>query len=100
ERLGEETGCWLYLAAQHPNAHESFAHYTSRRLTLDWIPTLDTVHNETNKLFISLQRSRRSNAAELSANLMAKEAALSAALAETTDLRARNQELEEQHRRL
>jgi flagellar biosynthesis/type III secretory pathway chaperone len=67
---------------------------------LDWIPTLDTVHNEMNKLFVSLQRSRRSNAAELSANLMAKEAALSAALAETTDLRARNQELQEQHQRL
>ncbi|KIK55194.1 hypothetical protein GYMLUDRAFT_145556, partial [Collybiopsis luxurians FD-317 M1] len=81
ERLGEEMGCWLYLAAQHPNVHENFAHYTSCRLTLDWIPTLDNVHNQTNKLFISLQCSRRSNAAELSANLMAKEAALSAALA-------------------
>ncbi|KIK50859.1 hypothetical protein GYMLUDRAFT_144628, partial [Collybiopsis luxurians FD-317 M1] len=81
EQLGEETGCWMYLAAQHPNAHESFTHYTSRRLTLDWIPTLDSLHNETNKLFVSLQCSRRSNAAELSADLIAKEAALSAALA-------------------
>ncbi|KIK53806.1 hypothetical protein GYMLUDRAFT_114634, partial [Collybiopsis luxurians FD-317 M1] len=77
ERLGEEMGCWLYLAAQHPNTHKSFAHFTSCCLTLDWIPTLDTLHNETNKLFISLQCSCRSNAVELSADLMAKEAALS-----------------------
>ncbi|KIK52152.1 hypothetical protein GYMLUDRAFT_146635, partial [Collybiopsis luxurians FD-317 M1] len=81
EQLREETGCWLYLAAQHPNVHENFAHYTSRRLTLDWIPTLNTVHNKTNKLFVSLQCSCRSNAAELSTDLITKEAALSAALA-------------------
>ncbi|KIK60177.1 hypothetical protein GYMLUDRAFT_117433, partial [Collybiopsis luxurians FD-317 M1] len=81
EQLGEETGCWLYLAAQHPNTNENFAHYTSHCLTLDWIPMLNTVHNETNKLFVSLQHSHRSNAAELSADLIAKEAALSAALA-------------------
>ncbi|KIK55263.1 hypothetical protein GYMLUDRAFT_141835, partial [Collybiopsis luxurians FD-317 M1] len=75
EQLGKETSCWLYLAAQHPNAHESFTNYTSRWLTIDWIPTLDEVHNHSNKLFISLQRSCQSNAAVLSADLMAKEAA-------------------------
>ncbi|KIK53469.1 hypothetical protein GYMLUDRAFT_108141, partial [Collybiopsis luxurians FD-317 M1] len=96
EQLGEETGCWMYFAAQHPNAHENFAHYTSRRLTLDWIPTLDTLHNKMNKLFISLQCSHCSNAAELSADLIAKEAALSAALAEMSNLRTKNQQLEEQ----
>ncbi|KIK51510.1 hypothetical protein GYMLUDRAFT_116334, partial [Collybiopsis luxurians FD-317 M1] len=77
--LGEETGCWIYLAAQHTHAHELFANYTSRRLSLDHIPLLDKIHNSVNRLFVSLQRSRRSNAAELSANLLFKEAALTQA---------------------
>ncbi|KIK55223.1 hypothetical protein GYMLUDRAFT_113830, partial [Collybiopsis luxurians FD-317 M1] len=96
EQLGEETGCWIYLAAQHPHAHKLFANYTSRRLSLDHIPLLDKIHNSVNRLFVSLQRSRRSNAAELSADLLFKEAALTQAQSEAEGLRAENERLQEE----
>ncbi|KIK69729.1 hypothetical protein GYMLUDRAFT_151826, partial [Collybiopsis luxurians FD-317 M1] len=81
ERIGAETGCWLYLAAQHPGVREPFVHFTSPRLINDYIPIPDTLHETAHKMFVSLHSTCCYDAAELAANLQVSqenEAALKA----------------------
>ncbi|TFK31270.1 hypothetical protein BDQ12DRAFT_587650, partial [Crucibulum laeve] len=48
-----ETGCYLYIAAQHPNASGQFLHYTSTHLhdeAKDSSEGIQYIVNKTNKL--------------------------------------------------
>ena len=42
--MAEETGCWLYLASQHPQSLTSFTHFASKRFRLEAAPELDESH--------------------------------------------------------
>lgn len=44
EAISEETGCWLYLASQHPYALTPFTHFASKRLRLEAAPEVAECH--------------------------------------------------------
>jgi hypothetical protein len=69
ENLSNETGCWLYFAAQHPTASSPFVHYSSPRIRRDAKPQLIEIQQQFLKIFSALQTSRRHEAMELAVEL-------------------------------
>lgn len=68
ERLSQETGCWMYITSQHPDAHNSFEHFTSRRLLNEPDHSLlDELHNNAARMYNVLYRSRHSNLQQMTA---------------------------------
>ena len=65
ERLSQETGCWLYISAQHLTANMGFVNYTSLRLRRDARRQVTDVQNQFHAIFTSLLQSRRTEAAQL-----------------------------------
>ncbi|KIK56371.1 hypothetical protein GYMLUDRAFT_112539, partial [Collybiopsis luxurians FD-317 M1] len=96
ERIGVETGCWLYLAAQHPGVREPFVHFTSPRLIADYLPILDTLHDTAHKMFVSLHSTRRYDAAELAANLKVAQDNEAISKAENEKLRQERAQLDKE----
>jgi hypothetical protein len=69
EQISHETGCWLFLAAQHPNATKPYLHYTSPRLRRDAMPQTTAITNQFHGLMTDLHRARYQNAFELQTEL-------------------------------
>ena len=72
--MSEETGCWLYFAAQHPYSVTPFTHFASKRFRLEAAPELDESH----KLFSAtmgalLRASKRSKVEAEMARSIAEE---------------------------
>ncbi|KAJ3557408.1 hypothetical protein NP233_g11751 [Leucocoprinus birnbaumii] len=65
ENLAVETGCWIYLAAQHATAVTPFIHYASPRLQAEAGPKLDVIHTNFSIIMKTLVTSRRREAMEL-----------------------------------
>ncbi|KAJ3566938.1 hypothetical protein NP233_g6683 [Leucocoprinus birnbaumii] len=59
EALAHQTGCWIYLAAQHTTAINPFMHYVSPRLKREGATQLNQIHAQVSKLMRSLIESRR-----------------------------------------
>ncbi|KAF9056930.1 hypothetical protein BDP27DRAFT_1433218 [Rhodocollybia butyracea] len=90
-----ETGCWLYLAALHPNSHENFSHYTSQRLEAErTLTSLDDLHMAATVMFETLQRSGREGAQKLAATLHNTEATLKKTQEDNDELRVERDRLE------
>ncbi|KAL0947181.1 hypothetical protein HGRIS_013305 [Hohenbuehelia grisea] len=64
ERLGLETGCWIYLAAQHQHAQGPMISFATQRLRLEAHQQLTEYSNNFNRLMASLVMSRRQDAAQ------------------------------------
>ncbi|KAF9060828.1 hypothetical protein BDP27DRAFT_1236172, partial [Rhodocollybia butyracea] len=100
ERLSAETGCWLYLATAHPNAHSAFTNYTSQRLVQERSLTLlDDLHNTAHKMFHVLKVAHRSNAQELASDLHAATEQLAQSQSEATGMRAELDRLSKENQR-
>lgn len=76
EEISHETGCWLYLAAHHPNAGGDFIHYASARLVREGSKYTDTMHASAKATFTGLKLSRRRETAELAGELVSTKSAL------------------------
>ncbi|KAF9061281.1 hypothetical protein BDP27DRAFT_1415363 [Rhodocollybia butyracea] len=99
ERISAETGCWLYLAALHPNSHEQFSHYTSQRLEAErTLASLDDLHGSATTMFEILQRSGREGAQKLTATLQRTEATLKRVQEDNDELRIEKDRLEKETR--
>lgn len=66
ERLAAETGCWLYISAQHVNANSGFYSYSSPRVRRDAREEVTEIQNCCNVMYASLLGARRSDAVALS----------------------------------
>ena len=87
EHISTETGCWLYLAAQHPNARLPFVHYSSPRFRRDAMAQVTEITNQFHAILSGLVRARYLSAMELqnklnSANKTASEAKTALRIAE------------------
>lgn len=76
DSLCEETGCWLYIAANHVNAKLPYTWYTSRRLLVDAFEESKTFHTGMGHLLESLKGASLLKAAEYERAMIAKEEAL------------------------
>lgn len=65
ERISNETNCWIFIGAQHPNASAQFIHYTSPRLRADAMEEIGEVVNSFGDLTKSLIKACRDQAWEL-----------------------------------
>ncbi|KAJ3556446.1 hypothetical protein NP233_g11976 [Leucocoprinus birnbaumii] len=72
ENLAVETGCWIYLAAQHATAVTPFIHYASPRLIAEAGPELDVIHTNFSIIMKTLVMSRRRQVMELTLELEEK----------------------------
>ena len=70
EKLSHQTGCWLYLAAHHPNVTGGFVHYASPRLMTEGPEQTDVMHKAAKEMFHGLKLARVQEAAQLSADLL------------------------------
>ncbi|KAL0067410.1 hypothetical protein AAF712_005639 [Marasmius tenuissimus] len=62
ERLADETGCWLYLATNHPSVHGEYVHWMSPSMHQD-LPSDTRVRfdDTAGGLFAALKAARRQN---------------------------------------
>ncbi|KAK7021881.1 hypothetical protein VNI00_017170 [Paramarasmius palmivorus] len=59
EEMAEETGCWVYLAAQMPTGRHQYTHYTCRRLRKEAPGPINDINAIAYKMFQGLVNSRR-----------------------------------------
>ncbi|KAJ3564310.1 hypothetical protein NP233_g8384 [Leucocoprinus birnbaumii] len=78
ENLSVETGCWIYIAAQHATAVTPFVHYASPRLRAEAGPELDIIHTNFSTMMKTLVMSRRREVMELTLELEQKNEQLEA----------------------
>ncbi|KAJ3562490.1 hypothetical protein NP233_g9535 [Leucocoprinus birnbaumii] len=76
EALAHQTGCWIYLAAQHTTAVNPFVHYVSPRLKREGASQLNQIHAQVSKLMRSLIESRRAAVTEKNMELEETQAKL------------------------
>ncbi|KAE9394039.1 hypothetical protein BT96DRAFT_828277, partial [Gymnopus androsaceus JB14] len=76
EEISHQTGCWLYLAAHHPNVSGGFVHYASPRLLTEGPEQAETMHKAAKATFHGLKLARVQEAAQLSADLLNTQAQL------------------------
>ncbi|KAL0058333.1 hypothetical protein AAF712_015001 [Marasmius tenuissimus] len=66
EKVSNETGCWLYIAAHHPSVQGEHVHWMSPAMRDDLPPnTVDRLNNTSSSLFSALKLARRQNVAEV-----------------------------------
>jgi hypothetical protein len=72
--MSEETGCWLYLASQHPYSVTPFTHFASKRFRLEAAPELEESHKQFSAIMSALLRaSKRSRVDAEKARSIAEE---------------------------
>ncbi|KAG2009481.1 hypothetical protein CC2G_012414 [Coprinopsis cinerea AmutBmut pab1-1] len=59
ESISTRTGCWLYLAIQHPASKTPFAHYVSRKLRNDAPEDVAIIHKEVRQTMNNLTRAHK-----------------------------------------
>lgn len=74
ERISVETGCWLFVAAQHTTARLPFIHYSSPRLRRDGSKSLEDAVNQFSKMFSGLVAARRLEAQEMHDRMLESQA--------------------------
>jgi hypothetical protein len=73
ERLSHETGCWLFIGAQHPHANKPFVHYSSDRIRHEASQQVTEVASKFSVLCASLVASRRQDALAMAQKLAISE---------------------------
>jgi len=81
--LSNETGCWLFVGAQHPHSHRSFAHYASDEIRRDAPQEVTDVASKFGVLCTALVASRRYDTLAIAEKLAASDAKREAAEART-----------------
>ncbi|KAE9394074.1 hypothetical protein BT96DRAFT_828236, partial [Gymnopus androsaceus JB14] len=76
EEISHRTGCWLYLAAHHPNVSGGFIHYASPRLLTEGPEQAEIMHKAAKATFHGLKLARVQETAQLSADLLNTQAQL------------------------
>ena len=76
EAISVETGCWLYIGAQHLTATAPFSHYSSPRLRQEGLAELNSIHNQLSQTMVALVAARRQEAKSLALDLAATRAHL------------------------
>jgi hypothetical protein len=76
EAISVETGCWLYIGAQHLTATAPFAHYASPRLRQEGLAELNAFHNQLSQTMVALVAARRQEAKSIALDLAATRADL------------------------
>ncbi|KAF6742532.1 hypothetical protein DFP72DRAFT_1081836 [Ephemerocybe angulata] len=59
ESIANATGCWLYVAMQHPSSRTPFTHYASRKLRREAEADLGSIHSDMNRMMSQLKRADR-----------------------------------------
>ncbi|EAU89569.1 hypothetical protein CC1G_02458 [Coprinopsis cinerea okayama7 len=59
EAISTRTGCWLYLAIQHPASKTPFSHFTSRKLCNDAPEDVEVIHKEVRHTMNNLTRAHK-----------------------------------------
>jgi hypothetical protein len=100
--MAEETGCWLYLASQHPHSVTPFTHFASKRFRLEAEPELHESHQLFSTTMSALLRaSKRSRVDAEKARSIAEERLASAeahAASMETDLEKARTEIQARDR--
>ncbi|KAF8881980.1 hypothetical protein BD779DRAFT_1428775, partial [Infundibulicybe gibba] len=65
-----ETGCWLFIAAQHTTPKAPFIHYSSPRLVRESKKDMEHIINQFNQIFANLLAARRYDAREIHGKLL------------------------------
>ncbi|KAF8885617.1 hypothetical protein BD779DRAFT_1425360, partial [Infundibulicybe gibba] len=58
ERVANQTGCWIFLAAQHTTARAPFVHYSSPRIIRECQQDIESITNQFNQIFANLLAAR------------------------------------------
>jgi hypothetical protein len=69
ERLSHETGCWLFIGAQHAHASSPFVHFASSRIRRDASKEITEIASRFNGLCSALIAARRQKALVLAQRL-------------------------------
>ncbi|KAK7016723.1 hypothetical protein VNI00_018857 [Paramarasmius palmivorus] len=64
EEMSDETGAWVYVAAQMPTARHEYVHYESKRLRREARPQVNELNAHAHRMFRALVNSRRKNVLE------------------------------------
>jgi hypothetical protein len=64
ESISSRTGCWLYLAIQHPNSRTPFTHFTSRKLRNEAPEQVVAIHELSSQMMAALTRADRRSKVE------------------------------------
>ncbi|KAH6912407.1 hypothetical protein BKA70DRAFT_1423105 [Coprinopsis sp. MPI-PUGE-AT-0042] len=64
ESISSRTGCWLYLAIQHPNSRTPFTHFTSRKLRNEAPEQVTSIHSLASQMMAALTRADRRSKVE------------------------------------
>jgi hypothetical protein len=86
--MSYETGCWLFVAAQHPNGGQHMMHYSSPKLREEGLLETNILVNKFNHLMGMMVSARRTNAMQLQRDRDEAVAAKEVADAEVEELRA------------
>lgn len=81
EALAHRSGCWLYLAAQHPGANLEFYHFTSQKLRAEHPEGVAALHDVASRVMISVTAIEKSDKGEIVKKLEVAEAAVADAAA-------------------
>ncbi|KAK7026499.1 hypothetical protein VNI00_015579 [Paramarasmius palmivorus] len=65
EETADETGCWLYLAAQMPTGRHEYTHFANRRLRREAPGPVNDINAIVHKMFAGLVSSRRKDVLQL-----------------------------------
>lgn len=64
-----ETGCWLFVAAAHPQGGERMVSFSSEKLRLEGLTELNSIVNDFSVLMARMTTARRTSSMELQRNL-------------------------------
>ncbi|KAF5328031.1 hypothetical protein D9611_015077 [Ephemerocybe angulata] len=104
ESISIRSGCWMYVAVQHPSARTPFTHYSSPKLRAEAPAALASFHKDVSMTMTSLVRADRKAKVESIVEALRNKARAEAAEAKTAateqKLALANERLEELERRL
>ncbi|EAU81813.1 hypothetical protein CC1G_10416 [Coprinopsis cinerea okayama7 len=89
ESISTRTGCWLYLAMQHPASRTPFVHFTSRKLRKDAPEHVRKIHNEVRLTMNALTRADRRARVEVESELQMTQQKLASAEKRAEDLESK-----------
>ncbi|KAJ2935063.1 hypothetical protein H1R20_g1992, partial [Candolleomyces eurysporus] len=58
--ISNSTGCWMYVAIQHPSSRTPFLHFASRKIRREAPEELKDIHQDISRMMVLLKRADRS----------------------------------------
>ncbi|RXW22158.1 hypothetical protein EST38_g3692 [Candolleomyces aberdarensis] len=56
ESISNSTGCWMYVAVQHPSSRTPFLHFASRKVRREAPEELRDIHQDVSRMMVLLKR--------------------------------------------